>query len=78
MHDAGDALSGFRLVERLGEGSTGVIWKAIDTSTDREVAIKILPPMLTGNAERFARFKEQAQTVASLEHPQVGEAYWSV
>ena len=49
----------------------GVVWRALDTTLDRDVAIKILPGALTGDAERLARFDREARLLASLNHPNV-------
>ena len=53
----------------------GVVWKAVDTNLDREVAIKILPPALAGDAERLARFDREAKVLASLNHPNVATVH---
>jgi Tol biopolymer transport system component len=59
----------YRLVEKIGEGGMGVVWKAIDTTLDREVAIKVLPEAFTADAERLERFEREARLLASLNHP---------
>ena len=51
----GQVLSHYRLIEKIGEGGMGVVWKAEDTTLDREVAIKLLPPAFADDAERLAR-----------------------
>jgi serine/threonine-protein kinase len=61
----------YRLVEKLGQGGMGVVWKALDTTLDREVAIKLLPPDFAADAERLARFDREARLLASLNHPNV-------
>ena len=61
----------YRLVGKLGEGGMGVVWKAVDTTLDREVAIKILPDTFAGEAERLARFEREARVLASLNHPHI-------
>ena len=63
-------LSHYRLIEKIGEGGMGVVWKALDTRLDREVAIKFLPEAFTADPERLARFEREAKLLASLEPPQ--------
>jgi len=65
----------YRLVEQIGEGGMGVVWKALDTTLDREVAIKILPEQFAANAERLARFEREAKVLASLNHPNIAAVY---
>src|SRR5213075_451889 len=67
----GQILLHYRLVERIGEGGMGVVWKAVDTTLDREVAVKILPEALAADAERLLRFEREAKVLASLNHPNV-------
>ena len=50
--EAGQTLSHYRLIEKIGEGGMGVVWKAVDTTLDREVAIKILPDAFAVDPER--------------------------
>jgi serine/threonine-protein kinase len=67
----GQNLLHYRIVEKIGEGGMGVVWKAADTKLDREVAIKALPAHLAGDPDRLARFEIEAKTLASLNHPNV-------
>jgi len=67
--EPGKNLGHYRLVEKIGEGGMGVVWKAVDTSLDRDVAIKILPDALAGDPTRLARFEREAKLLASLNHP---------
>ena len=53
----------------------GAVWRAIDTTLDREVALKVLPPAFAGDAERSARFEREAKVLASLNHPNVATLY---
>ncbi len=64
-------LSHYRLVEKIGEGGMGVVWKAVDTKLDREVAIKILPDAFSQDPTRLGRFKREAKAVAALNHPNI-------
>jgi Tol biopolymer transport system component len=76
MHlEPGQTLLHYRVVEKIGEGGMGEVWKAIDTSLDREVAIKILPEALAADQERLARFEREAKLLASLNHPNIAAVY---
>jgi serine/threonine protein kinase/Flp pilus assembly protein TadD len=67
----GQMLGHYRLIEKLGEGGMGVVWKGLDTSLAREVAIKLLPDALTQDTERLARLAAEAKAVAALNHPNI-------
>jgi serine/threonine protein kinase len=69
--EAGQQLLHYRLIEKIGEGGMGVVWKARDTTLDREVAIKILPDVLERHPERLERFEREAKVLASLQHPNI-------
>jgi Tol biopolymer transport system component len=71
MIEPGKELLHYRLAEKIGEGGMGVVWKAVDTSLDREVAIKILPQVFSQDHERLARFEREAKLLASLNHPNI-------
>jgi serine/threonine protein kinase len=73
--EPGTHLAYFQLVEKIGEGGMGVVWKATDTTLDRKVAIKVLPDALAGDAERLARFEREAKLLASLNHPRIASLY---
>jgi serine/threonine-protein kinase len=69
--EPGQQLLHYRILDKLGEGGMGVVWKAVDTTLDREVAIKVLPDSFAGEAERLARFEREARVLASLNHPHI-------
>jgi serine/threonine-protein kinase len=73
--EAGQQLLHYRLIEKIGEGGMGVVWKAVDTTLDREVAIKILPDAFAESAERLARFEREAKLLASLNHPNLATVF---
>ena len=67
-----DSLAGQYDIEReLGRGGMGVVYLAHDVKLDREVAIKVLPPLLAGTAEVRERFLREARTAARLSHPNI-------
>ena len=73
--EPGQGLLHYRLTEKIGEGGMGVVWKALDTTLNREVAIKILPAGFTNDTERLNRFEREAQLLASLNHPNIAGIY---
>jgi hypothetical protein len=73
--EAGQQLLHYRLIEKIGEGGMGVVWKARDTHLDRDVAIKILPANFAGDAERLARFEREAKLLAQMSHPNIASVH---
>ena len=73
--ETGNQLGHYRLLDKLGEGGMGVVWRAQDTTLDREVAIKILPASVADNPDRLARFEREAKAVAALAHPNILNVY---
>jgi Tol biopolymer transport system component len=67
----GTRLLHYTLSEKIGEGGMGAVWKATDTTLNREVAIKLLPQIFADDAERLARFEREAKLLASLNHPNI-------
>ena len=65
----GDRLGRYELVDRLGAGGMGEVWRARDTELGREVAVKILPDEVAANAARLDRFRREARALANLSHP---------
>nr|MBA3949087.1 serine/threonine protein kinase [Acidobacteriota bacterium] len=71
----GTRLGSYRILAPLGAGGMGEVYRARDTSLDRDVAIKILPPAFAADAERLARFEREAKTLASLSHPNIAGVF---
>jgi serine/threonine protein kinase/tetratricopeptide (TPR) repeat protein len=67
----GSSLSHYRILEEVSRGGMGVVYRAVDTRLDREVALKVLPPELVADAERRRRFEQEARAASKLEHPNI-------
>lgn len=67
----GETVSHYRILSKLGEGGMGVVYEAEDTRLKRTVALKFLPPALTLDAPAKARFIQEAQAAAALDHPNI-------
>lgn len=73
--EPGQQLLHYRLVEEIGAGGMGTVWKAIDTTLAREAAIKILPEALAEDELFLARFQREARLLASLSHPNLASVF---
>jgi serine/threonine protein kinase len=72
---AGTLLSYYEVLEPLGAGAMGEVYRARDTRLEREVALKILPEQFAQDDERLARFEREALILASVNHPNIGSIY---
>ena len=67
----GKTLSHYKVLEKIGQGGMGEVYRAEDTTLKRDVAIKVLPEQFTKDPQRLARFEREAQLLASLNHPNI-------
>ena len=71
----GTRLGHYDVTALIGEGGMGQVWQATDTQLNRQVALKILPDAFADDPDRLARFKREAQILASLNHPNIAAIY---
>jgi formylglycine-generating enzyme required for sulfatase activity/predicted Ser/Thr protein kinase len=71
----GQTLSHYRILEKLGEGGMGVLYRARDARLERDVAIKVLRPEALGDASRRHRFAQEAKAASALNHPHIVTVY---
>src|SRR5206468_3286237 len=67
----GQKLGNFEIVEPIGKGGMGEVYRARDSKLGRDVALKVLPEVFAGDQDRMARFQREARVLASLNHPHI-------
>src|SRR5262249_54618527 len=65
----------YEIVQLIGAGSMGEVYRARDTKLNRDVALKVLPPLFAIDPDRVARFTREAQVLAALNHPHIAAIY---
>ena len=71
----GFRIGAYEVLSLLGAGGMGEVYRARDTKLNRDVALKVLPSHVAGDADRLARFRREAQTLAALNHPHIAAIY---
>ena len=71
----GAHLSAYEVLGLIGTGGMGEVYRARDTKLNRDVALKVLPEQFALDTDRLARFKREAQVLASLNHPNIAAIY---
>ncbi len=71
----GKTISHYKVLEKIGQGGMGEVYRATDTKLNRDVALKILPQQFASDSQRMARFQREAEVLASLDHPNIGQIY---
>ena len=72
---SGSKLGPYEILAPLGAGGMGEVYRATDTQLKRQVAIKVLPASVAGDADRLARFQREAEVLAALNHPNIAHIH---
>src|SRR5512132_865468 len=71
----GSRVGPYEVTALIGEGGMGKVWRAHHTALNRDDAIKVLPDAFASDSDRLARFRREAQVLASLNHPNIAHVY---
>jgi serine/threonine-protein kinase len=71
----GKTLHSYRILEKIGAGGQGAVYKAVDTKLGRTVVVKVLPPELTAKSANLKRFEREARLASTLDHPNICSIY---
>src|SRR5262245_58548438 len=71
----GDKLGAYEILGLIGTGGMGEVYRALDPSLDRQVAIKVLPAAFAADVDRLRRFEQEARAAGSLNHPNILVVY---
>jgi Tol biopolymer transport system component len=71
----GQSVAHYEITDKLGAGGMGEVYRATDTRLNRQVALKVLPPVFAQDEQRMGRFEREAQVLASLNHPNIASIY---
>jgi serine/threonine protein kinase len=71
----GTRIGPYEIVSMAGAGGMGEVYRARDPKLQRDVALKILPPVFASDSDRLARFQREARTLAALNHPHIAGIY---
>src|SRR6201987_137765 len=67
----GSTLGNYKILEKLGEGGQGTVYKAVDSNLGRTLVIKVIPPELSAKEANVKRFEREARLASALDHPNI-------